>query len=109
MKRDPRQLDLEFEAPRLRLIKGQGQKKTEPLASRDAVARVLIEAGADLLLRRISAERAEVIEGQVDHILNLFDKVDRDKSLMPELAACLDELEDLMRDTRDKRVRRSRG
>ena len=105
MKRDQRQLDLDLQ-PKLRLIKGLGQKQTEPLASRDAVARVLIEAGADMLLKRISAERAEVIEQQVDHILNLFDAVERDKTKFAELAARLDELEVLMRETREKRVRR---
>ncbi len=99
MKRDQRQLDLDLQ-PKLRLIKGLGQKQTEPLASRDAVARVLIEAAADMLLKRISAERAEVIEQQVDHILNLFDEVERDKTKFAELAARLDELEALMRETR---------
>lgn len=105
MKRESKQLELPLQ-PKLRVIKGLGQKRVEPLATRDAVARVLVEAGADLLLRRISPERAEEIEGQVDHILNLFDRVDRDKKLMPELAKCLDELEALMRETREKRMRR---
>ncbi len=106
-KRDERQLDLPL-APKLRVISGLGQKQHEPLASRNAVARVLIEAGADMLLRRISPERAEFIEQQVDEILALFDKVDRAPMLQPVLAKKLDELEDLVRDTREKRAKRRR-
>jgi len=113
MKRDDRQLELPLEKapqsqPRLKVIAGLGQKQQEPLASRDAVARVLIEAGADLLLRRISAERAEAIEKEVDEVLSLFDRVDRDKSLLPELKRRLDELEALVRETRERRVVRRR-
>ncbi|MEW6431684.1 MAG: hypothetical protein AB1730_09245 [Myxococcota bacterium] len=108
-KRDDRQLDLPLETkPRLRVIQGLGQKQHEPLASRDAVARVLIEAGADLLLRRISPERAEVIEGAVDEILALFDRVDRQPLLMPVLQRKLDALEILMRETRERRAQRRR-
>ena len=63
-KRDVRQLQLPLgEGPKLRVIQGLGQKKpNEKLVSRNAVARVLMGAGADLLLKRISSERAEVIE-----------------------------------------------
>ncbi|MCC6336442.1 MAG: hypothetical protein IT380_20950 [Myxococcales bacterium] len=108
-KRDERQLSLPLgERPRLKVIQGLGQKKVEPLEDRDAVARVLIEAGADLLLRRISAERAEAIEGQVNEILRLFDLVDHNQLLMPVLKRKLDELEALMRDTRDLRAQRRR-
>ena len=88
-KRDDRQLEFTLgEAPKLRVIQGLGQKKQEPLASRDAVARVLIEAGADLLLRRISSERAEAIEKEVDEILALFDRVD-DKVLPKDKQAAI--------------------
>lgn len=108
-KRDERQLSLPLESkPRLRVIQGLGQKQQEPLASRDAVARVLIEAGADLLLRRISPERAEAIEGEVDEILKLFDLVDRNPLVMPVLQRKLDELEALMQDTRERRAQRRR-
>jgi hypothetical protein len=108
-KRDERQLSLPLESkPRLRVIKGLGQKHEEPLASRDAVARVLIEAGADLLLRRISPERAEAIEREVDGILKLFDLVDKNPLLMPVLQRKLDELEALMQDTRERRAQRRR-
>lgn len=108
-KRDDGQLRLDLATPpKLRVIKGLGQKRQEPLASRDAVARVLMEAGADLLLRRISDERAEEIEKQVDEILHLFDLVDGNRLLFPVLQRKLDALESLMRDTREKRVRRTR-
>lgn len=94
--------------PKLRVIQGLGQRKQEPLASRDDVARVLIEAGADLLLRRISAERAEAIEKEVDEILRLFDMVDDNRLLFPVLQKKLDGLEQLMRETREKRRRVTR-
>lgn len=101
---DDRQLDLPL-TPKLRVIDGLGQKKTEPLLTRDAVARVLMEAGADLLLRRISHERAEEIEKQVDEILELFDRVDDNRLLFPVLQKKLDALETLMQETREKRGR----
>lgn len=105
VKRDDRQLQLPL-SPKLRVISGLGQRKEETLASRDAVARVLIGAGADLLLRRISTERAEEIEQAVDEILTLFDKVDRTPILMPVLAKKLDALEFLVRESREKRLKR---
>ena len=93
-------------APGLRVIRGEGQRRQEPLASRDAVARVLMEAGADLLLRRISSARAEEIERKVDRVLDLFDRVDSAPVLMPVLKRHLDELEALMRETREVRAAR---
>ncbi|MDX2012789.1 MAG: hypothetical protein SFW67_21500 [Myxococcaceae bacterium] len=109
MKKDDRQLDLPLsERPKLRVINGLGQKQHEALADRDAVARVLIEAGADLLLRRISSERAEAIERDVDEVLSLFDKVDRNPLLMPVLKKKLDALEQLVRETREKKSLRKR-
>jgi hypothetical protein len=106
-KRDRRQLELPL-PPRLKIIDGLGQKKIEPLASRDAVARVLMEAGADLLLRRISPERAEEIEQRVDEVFELFDRVDNHPLFMAVLQRKLDELEALMRETRTTRRRKSR-
>lgn len=92
-------------APGLRVIRGEGQRRQqEPLASRDAVARVLMEAGADLLLRRISPLRAQEIERKVDRVLDLFDRVDTAPVLMPVLKRHLDELEALMRETREVRA-----
>lgn len=90
------------EAPKLRLIQGGGERVEEALDSRDSVVRVLIEAGADLLLRRISSVRAEEIERRVNAILNLFDRVDANPKLLPKLRADLDELEVLMGETRDR-------
>lgn len=92
--------------PKLRVIEGGGARTQEPLVSRDAVARVMMEAGADMLLRRISPERAEEIEQRVDRIFDLFDAVDRQPSLRERLSAELDELESLMRETRETRIRR---
>ena len=107
MKKETSQLELPLSAkPKLTLIKGQGQRQQEPLTNRDAVARVLIEAGADMLLRRISPERAEFIEQKVEEELVLFDRVDRQPSVLAELKTRLDDLEALMRETRDGRVRR---
>jgi hypothetical protein len=105
--KDPSQLELPLSTrPKLTLLKGDGQRKQEPLDSRDAVARVLIEAGADLLLKRISCARAEYIEERVEAVLVLFDRVDHEPAAMAELKARLDELEALMRETRESRVRR---
>jgi hypothetical protein len=107
MKPDPRQLELQLAtAPKLKLIKGQGLRTEEPLDNRDAVARVLIEAGADMLLRRISPERAEYIEQQVEEVLKLFDRVEKEPAAMAQLKVRLDDLEGLMRQTRDQRLRR---
>src|SRR4051812_41092582 len=94
-----KQLELPL-PPRLKVIKGLGQKKVESLGSRAAVARVLIETGADLLLRRISPTRAEAIEEEVETVLELFDRVDDHPEVMPELQRRLDGLEALMRETR---------
>jgi len=92
--------------PGLRVLQGGGQRVQEPLASRDAVVRVLLEAGADLLLRRISPERADFIETKVDKVLDLFDRVDANPLLMPVLRRELDDLEALMTETRAQRGRR---
>ncbi len=86
--------------PALRVIQGGGQRTHEALASRDAVVRILVEAGADLLLRRITPERADEIERKVDRVLGLFDQVDAAPELMPVLKRHLDDLEALMRETR---------
>jgi hypothetical protein len=94
----------------LRVIRGEGQRRPdEPLTSRDAVARVLMEAGADLLLRRISPERAKEIERQVDRALELFDRVDANPLVLPVLRRHLDGLEALMRETRERRSVRRGG
>jgi hypothetical protein len=70
------------------------------------VARVLLEAGTDLLLKRISSDRAAEITRQVDEVLALFDRVDAQPLLALVLERKLETLESLMRDTRETRVRR---
>ena len=107
-KKGPAQLELPLSRPpSLRVIKGGGQRKQEPLKSRDAVVRVLVEAGADLLLRRISPERAQEIEKRVDRVLDLFDRVDAKPELFIVLERELSSLETLMTETRERRVRRA--
>jgi hypothetical protein len=91
--------------PSIRILPGQGQKRPEPLTSREAVIRVLIGAGADLLLRRISSQRAEEIRLRVDQLLSLFDRVDCSPQLLPALRRRLDELEAFMRETPSIRTR----
>ena len=109
MKDRSRQLELPLTSPpRLRVIQGEGQRRDEPLHDRDAVARVLIEAGADLLLRRISPERAQEIEERVDEVLTLFDRADRSPTALALLKVKLDALEVLVRETRASRRRRAR-
>jgi hypothetical protein len=92
----------------LRVLQGGGQRVQESLESRDAVVRVLVEAGADLLLRRITPERAEEIEATVERVLRLFDQVDHTPALFPRLQRELDDLEGLMRETRTQRASRRR-
>jgi len=87
----------------LRLVRGKGEKRPEVLNSRDAVARVLIEAGADLLLRRISVERAEHIERCVDRLLHLFDLAEVQPEQLAVLQAQLEELELLMQESRGRK------
>ncbi len=102
-------------ATELRLIRGGGgESKQERLDSPESVVRVLLEAGVDLLLRRISAERAEEIESRVDRILGLFgDSSHSSGSDSAEnrnrLRAELDELEQLMTETRALRTPRRRS
>jgi hypothetical protein len=103
---DDRQLALPL-GPRLEVLQGGGQRKAEALTSRDAVARVLIGAGADLLLRRISVERAEAIELEVEAVLALFDRVDAHPAQLPELERRLDDLEALVSESRARQPARS--
>jgi hypothetical protein len=93
----------------LRLITGEGRGRPERLESRQSVVRVLVEAGADLLLRRISTERAGEIQRAVDQVLRLFDAVDNTPALLPVLRRELEKLEALMTQTRSVRGRRSAG
>ena len=87
----------------LRLIEGEGKKEAEKLSSRDAVARVLMEAGANLLLRRISIERAEHIERCVNRALALFDLAETQPEQLSKLQAQLEELELLVQESREQK------
>lgn len=105
-RRDERQLTFDLR-PRLKVLRGDGQRRADPMASRDAVARVLLDAGTDLLLRRISVPRAEAIEREVNEVLALFDAVDRTPSLMGQLERRLADLEALVAETEARRMPRS--
>jgi hypothetical protein len=94
--------------PKLALIRGDGAARPESIRSRHAAIRVLVEVGADLLLKRITQARAEEIQRRIDRVLYLFDRVDSFPEALPELRRELDQLEILMRETRDpvKRMKR---
>jgi hypothetical protein len=87
------------------VIDGEGRPRAERLESREAVVRVLVEAGADLLLRRITPARAGEIQRRVDQVLRLFDAVDGTPALMPMLKREIEGLEALMTQTRALRGR----
>ena len=95
-----RQLDLPLR--RLRVIKGEGQRQERPLKSRDDVARVLVGAACDMMLRRISVERAHEIEVRVERINRLFDRLGDDPTAMALLRRALDELEQIVREGSEK-------
>ncbi len=81
----------------LRLLAGGGEgRPAERLTSRDAVARVLVGATADLLLRRIGPAQAHSIHFQVERVLLLFDAVDRGTVAVGQLAVELNALEGLV-------------
>jgi hypothetical protein len=77
----------------LRVIQGEGRRRDETLRDRNDVARLLVAAAADMLLRRISPDRAHAIEQRVERVMRLFERVDADPVLMPQLRRELDELE----------------
>ncbi len=107
--RSPIQLSLPFEParPGLRVIEGGGQPKPrERLNSPEAVMRLLVEASADVLLRRISPERAHEIERQVGKTLRLFESSKGSVRHRQELDRALDALESLMDETRSRKKAR---
>jgi hypothetical protein len=65
--------------------------------------RVLVEAGADLLLRRITPERAQQIERSVNRVLNLFERVEKSPRLEAALRKELNALQLLMNESRKRR------
>jgi hypothetical protein len=90
---------------RLRVLPGGGQRRPpEALSSRDAVARVLVGAAADLLLRRIEPERARSIRFQVERVIGLFDAVEQGRAPRRQLASEIDALEGLVK-RREERAR----
>ncbi len=81
----------------LRVLAGGGEgRPPERLVSRDAVARVLVGATADLLSRRIAPARARSIHFQVERVLLLFDAVDSGTAPAGQLASELSALEGLV-------------
>jgi hypothetical protein len=80
-----------------RLIKGGGEGRDETLSSRDDVARLLVAAAADVLLRRITPDRAHDLEERVERVMRLFERVDAEPVLLPVLRRELDELEAVWR------------
>src|SRR3990172_3507430 len=75
-----------------RVIKGGGVRRDETLRSRDDVARLLVAAAADVLLHRITPDRAHAIEEHVEQVTRLFERVDAKPALLPILRRELDEL-----------------
>jgi hypothetical protein len=82
----------------LRLIRGEGQGRDETLRSRDDVARLLVSSAADVLLRRITPDRAHEIETRVDKAMRLFDRAGRDPVARVLLRRELDNLEAVWRE-----------
>lgn len=86
----------------LRVIEGEGRGRSTRLESRDDLARVLVGAAGDMLLKRISAPRGHEIQKRVDRLLALFDRVDREPLLERVLRRELDALEELLRESKPK-------
>ncbi len=86
-----------------RVIQGGGARRDETLRSRDDVARILVAAAADMLLRRITPDRAHALEERVERVMRLFERVDAQPVLLPVLRRELDELETLWREGDHKR------
>lgn len=76
-----------------RVIRGEGRKRDETLRSRDDVARLLVASAANMMLQRMSTERAHEIQARVDRVMHLFDLVERDPLAARFLRHELDELE----------------
>lgn len=84
-------LDERRPRPTLRVVRGDGPTAPERLASRDAVARLLLAVAADLLAHRITPAAANAIQRQVDRVLRRFDAAgatpETDRLLRRELDA----------------------
>lgn len=86
-----------------RVIQGERARRDETLRSRDDVARLLVAAAADMLLRRITPDRAHAIEERVERVMRLFERVDSQPILLPVLRRELDELEAIWREGEHRR------
>jgi hypothetical protein len=104
----PRQTNAVRSPPRLSVIVGEGKPERRPLRSRDDLARVLVGAASDLLVRRISSVRAHEIEKRVDRLMDLFDRVDREPLMFKVLQRELDDLEALVKESSQGRSKRPR-
>lgn len=82
-----------------RVIRGEGRGRDETLRTRDDVARLMMASAADMMLHRISPERAYEIEEQVERVMRLFDKP-RSAIIDSQLRLELDDLEALWREGR---------
>jgi len=87
----------------LRVIEGGRQRRKETLETRNDVARLLVAAAADMLLHRITSDRAHEIQVRVERVQRLFERCQGDPILLPILRRELDELEALWRESQDKR------
>ena len=87
-----------------RVIRGEGQKREETLHSRDDVVRLLVGSACDLMLRRISPDRAHEIQRRVDRIMRLFERVPADPVATALLRRELDDLEGVYRDGAQRRA-----
>ncbi len=107
--REPAPAPITAAAPRgLRVIRGEGKRRDETLRDRNDVTRVLVGAAADLLLKRISPDRAQELARRVAKIMRLFDRVDDEPALMLLLRKELDDLEAIVREGREKHEARKR-
>ncbi|MGC4113851.1 MAG: hypothetical protein QM765_04190 [Myxococcales bacterium] len=86
-----------------RVIRGEGQKREETLHSRDDVVRLLVGTACDVMLKRITPDRAHEIQRRVDRIMRLFDRVPADPVATALLRRELDDLESIYRDGQGQR------
>ncbi|MFN0063502.1 MAG: hypothetical protein ACKVPX_13420 [Myxococcaceae bacterium] len=116
-KSTPVQLSFSFDSPAprrvqpedrqvgpFRVISGGGEGRSkERLDNPDAVVRALLESGVDLLLRKITPERAREVERAVGRIMKLFDEVREQPRLRLRLAKEIEGLERLMQESRNRK------
>jgi hypothetical protein len=91
-----------------RVIRGEGKRRDEKLRSRDDVVRLLVAAAADMMLKRITPERAHEIQVRVERVQRLFERCERDPVLWPLLRVELETLEKVWRETEHQRPLRGR-